>query len=341
MIDISILDCTLRDGGNVNNWNFGKKNIDFIIKSLSESNVDIIELGHFKNNINDSNKTLSEKIDFFNKLADKSCSESKSIFIVMTRPDLFDIKNIAERKQNDKVVGIRFAFYPYHKKELKEQVLIAKDKGYEIYLNPIGVSCYKMSEIKSIIDLLNKLEPKCISIVDSFGALNLDSLTEIQHVFHNSISNEITLGLHLHENLGIAYALACKFIENNNNYRNLIIDSSILGMGRVPGNLCSEMIMDKVNSLASRKYNLLPIYDAIDKVINPIKAKISWGYMPHYFLSGKANVNRHYAEFFYEKNGISLAELPILFEKVKKFDSSGMLFSKEICEKILSERSIK
>ena len=66
MKSIKLLDCTLRDGGNVNNWNFGEKNIELIIKSLSDSNVDIIELGHFKSDIKDKDSTLADNIDYFN-----------------------------------------------------------------------------------------------------------------------------------------------------------------------------------------------------------------------------------------------------------------------------------
>ena len=335
MKNIKVLDCTLRDGVNVNNWNFGEKNIELIIKSLSKSNVEIIELGHLKNDIKNNDLTLADNIDYFNYIGEKYLLNIETLCTVMTRPDLFDIKNIPIKKNNQKVNGLRFAFYPYHKKELKEQVNIAKEKGYEIYLNPIGISCYSIEEIKYIIDFLNKLRPKCISIVDSFGALDFISLSKIQKVFNSELDQNIVLGIHLHENMGISFALACQFINENKNNRDIIIDSSLQGIGRVPGNLCSEVIMSQLNFSEDKKYNLSPILEVIDEVINPIRKKIAWGYMPHYYLSALANVNRNYAEYFYETKGINLRELPHLFQDVKKFDPSGLRFSKEICEQIL------
>ena len=335
MKSIKLLDCTLRDGGNVNNWNFGEKNIELIIKSLSDSNVDIIELGHLKNDIKDENSTLANNIDYFNYLGEKYLTNIETKCTVMTRPDLFDIKNIPQKKNNQKVSGLRFAFYPYHKKELKEQVNIAKEKGYEIYLNPIGISCYSIDDIKYVIDFLNNLNPKCISIVDSFGALDFISLSEIQKLFNSELDQNTVLGIHLHENMGISFALACQFIREKKNNRDIIIDSSIQGMGRVPGNLCSEVIMSKLNFSKNKTYNLIPILEVIDEVINPIREKIAWGYMPHYYLSGLANVNRNYAEYFYETKGVDLKELPKLFKEVKKFDPSGLRFSGEICDQIL------
>ena len=102
---------------------------------------------------------MADNIDYFNYLGEKYLTNIETICTVMTRPDLFDIKNIPQKENNQKVSGLRFAFYPYHKKELKEQAIIAKEKGYEIYLNPIGISCYSIDDIKYIIDFLNNLNP--------------------------------------------------------------------------------------------------------------------------------------------------------------------------------------
>ena len=254
-----------------------------------------------KNNIRNRDKTLADNIEYFNDLIENYIPESSSSFTVMTRPDLFDIRNISEKKDKQKLDAIRFAFYPKHINELTEQVMIAKDKGYKIFINPVELVVKNISEIKVLTDLLNNLNPEGISIVDSFGALDFESLNQIQEIFNEYIKENIILGIHLHENKGISFGLACQFIRNNKNKRKIIIDSSIQGMGRVPGNLCSEVILNKINNSKINKYNLKPIYDIIDDVINPIKEKIAWGYLPHYYLSALANVNRHYAEYFYEK----------------------------------------
>ena len=43
--DIKILDCTLRDGGYVNNWNFSNKDTKRTIRKLLKSNIEIVECG--------------------------------------------------------------------------------------------------------------------------------------------------------------------------------------------------------------------------------------------------------------------------------------------------------
>ena len=57
-MNISILDCTLRDGGYVNNWDFGYDNIQKIISNLSDSKIDYIECGFLKDVDYDLNKTI-------------------------------------------------------------------------------------------------------------------------------------------------------------------------------------------------------------------------------------------------------------------------------------------
>lgn len=42
---ISLLDCTLRDGGYVNDWEFGHNNLVSIFERLVDAGVDIVEIG--------------------------------------------------------------------------------------------------------------------------------------------------------------------------------------------------------------------------------------------------------------------------------------------------------
>ena len=48
MGNIKLLDCTLRDGGYINDWNFGKAAIVDIKEELEKSNTEIIELGFIR-----------------------------------------------------------------------------------------------------------------------------------------------------------------------------------------------------------------------------------------------------------------------------------------------------
>ena len=49
MADIKLLDCTLRDGGYVNNWQWGFGSARRIIQTLTRAGVDIVEVGFLRN----------------------------------------------------------------------------------------------------------------------------------------------------------------------------------------------------------------------------------------------------------------------------------------------------
>ena len=47
--DLKILDCTLRDGGYINDWRWGYRTARDIIHTLVRANVDIVEVGFLRN----------------------------------------------------------------------------------------------------------------------------------------------------------------------------------------------------------------------------------------------------------------------------------------------------
>ena len=133
-----------------------------------------------------------------------------------------------------------------------------------------------------------------------------------------NLDSEITIGLHLHENLGLAYSLAQHFIEIRDPKRKINIDCSLFGMGRAPGNLCTEQIMDHMNIYQGAKYNTEPALDAIDDFIAPLKRKYEWGYSIPYALSGKYGLHRTYAEFLMNKNRLKTKDIQRILALIDK-----------------------
>lgn len=63
MRKIQILDCTLRDGGYINDFHFGERGIKKIIAQLSSANIDIIECGFLEDGNNDPEYSLYTTVD--------------------------------------------------------------------------------------------------------------------------------------------------------------------------------------------------------------------------------------------------------------------------------------
>ena len=304
--NIELLDCTLRDGGYVNNFCFGRENIKHIVNRLSSSGVELIELGFLKDGNHNIDQTLFNKVEEAEFYTQFSNNKNQN-YCLMIRPDWYDISNLSSTTGNIK--NIRFAF---HYKDLDltlKQANIARDLGYEVMLNPVNILSYTTEELENLLPILNKFGPKCISIVDTFGSILPKDLNKIFNIFHQSISSEIKLGLHLHENLSISLALAIMFIDSMQNVRSGYIDSSVLGIGRIPGNLCTELIMNYFNMNSDKNYDLSKIYDLIDNPISSIKKDEPWGYMPAYAFTGFNKIHRSYAEYLLKKPNITLNQI--------------------------------
>ena len=332
MVDIKILDCTLRDGGYVNDFKFGCENISKISNNLAKSKIDIIELGFLKNGEHLNNQTLFTSP----KEAEKYITDTSSEYCLMIRPDWYDISQLTK---SNKIQHIRFAF---HKNDISltlKQANIARELGYKVYFNPVNVMSYSADDLKDILKTLNEFTPEGIYIVDTFGSILPNDLDFLFEIFNSILKTDIALGLHLHENLSISLALASIFIEKlKSSPRKAIIDSSVLGIGRIPGNLCTELIVNYLNLVNNSKYILPPIYNLIDSPISNIKKNNNWGYMPGYALTGFYKVHRSYAEHLLQKENMSTTLLDIILIEIKNSKNS-LVFNQKYADYLYEKYS--
>lgn len=321
-MNIKLLDCTLRDGAHVNKGNFGYNNIEKIIEGLIKSKIDIIEIGFLEDCEYDRDFTFFDDIDRCDELLlDKENANTE--FALMARPDRCDSSRFD--KPCGKITAIRFAFYNDHLNLALKYAEIANSQGYKVYFNPINITSYSSSDLKLLINSCNEVDPQGISIVDTFGSLNLKLFQDFVTLMNNNLRKDIQLGIHLHENLSLSFGMVQNYLLNINSKRDIIIDASLLGMGRIPGNLPIELICSYLNN-NDKSYDISPILDLIEEIILPIKKKRSWGYSPEYLISAIQGVHRSYPEFFVEDNGLSLSECNMLINQVsadgraEKFD---------------------
>ena len=139
-----------------------------------------------------------------------------------------------------------------------------------------------------LAEKVNTLQLECVSIVDSYGAMYFDDLKRIFDVLNLNLNKNIKIGLHSHNNMQLSFALAIMFINlAKNTDRNLIIDSSLMGIGRGAGNACSELLINYLNEKYNKKYDYNQIIKLIDEYIVPLSKKHSWGYSLPYAIAGQ------------------------------------------------------
>lgn len=292
-MSVKLLDCSLRDGGHVTSSYFGRKTITGIVDNLNKSGIEYVEIGFLKDCVFDEDYAVYNRIEDVKRIIE--ISKSKAEYVLMVQEDQYDISKLEEC--DGTIKRIRVSFHCYDIDEGLEYCRKVIQKGYKCHVNPINIMGYTDEEILEILKKVNQINPDVFSIVDTFGAMTQKDLLRIYYLVDHNLNESISLGLHLHENMALSFSLAQTFIEANKLGRDIIIDGSLLGIGKAPGNLCIELIMDYINKEVGVRYNLDTVYDAIDDYIKPIRKKNKWGYSPEFALSAQFNLHRTYAEY--------------------------------------------
>jgi 4-hydroxy 2-oxovalerate aldolase len=277
---IKVLDCTVRDGGLMNNHNFDLRFVRQVYQALSEAGIDYMEIG-YKN----SQRLFSAKE--YGKW--KFCKdqdireviqgiESKTKISVMVDVDRVDVDDVLP-KPDSPVDMIRVATYV---KDVDKAIYLVNhfaDKGYETTVNIMAISRALDNELTECLQQLEReCKAKIIYIVDSFGSLYQET-TEFLIKKAKSILKTKEVGMHAHNNQQLAFSNTIEAIIHDANY----VDGSIFGLGRAAGNCPTELIL---GFLKNPKYDIRPILDVISKEFIPLQKKIEWGYFIPYAITG-------------------------------------------------------
>ena len=320
MNKLHVLDCTLRDGGYCNKWNFKEKNISKIMEGLVATKVDIVECGFLTQKvIYNKNITKYTQIQQLNQFI--PCHDENMSFVVMMNIGEYDVDDLPDCKDT-KIDGIRIAFHKSKMCEIENICKIIDKKGYKLFLQPMVTMLYTDDEYINLIKIANEIKPYAFYIVDSFGNMKSSDLYRYCQIIEKYLDKDILVGLHLHNNLQLALSNACLFVENMSE-RSLIVDSSISGMGRGAGNLNTELFISFANNYYKKDYEIKPILKIMDEVISFFYNEKPWGYSLPNYLSAVNMIHPNYAKYLTEKSSLMLEDIDDIFsmmEPNKKFE---------------------
>jgi len=328
---IRLMDSSIRDGGNVNDWNFGRLAIQGIITNLVKARIDYVELGYLKNCAYDCDKTIYNTVSEAKR--NLPAERGNTIFSLMTQVDKWDWNKLEPCDGSIRIIRVSF-----HKTRIDDGIkLIRKVKqyGYLCHCNPINIMGYEDDELFDLIKKINEVSPDVFTIVDTFGSMSIDSLRRIDSILHHNLDKDIVVSAHLHQNLGLAFAQAIEFVNYFNAKRDVIVDASLDGIGRIPGNLCIELVANYLNDEMNGRYLRDYLYDAIDDYISAIKRDNPWGYEPVYALSGFYNLHRTYPEYLMNKGKLKTKDIRCILERI--VPEHRVIYDEKYIEKLYKE----
>jgi len=328
---VKILDCTLRDGGYVNDWSFGESNIRLIVDKLVESGIELIECGFIADNKPfDSSKTLFPNIETANSILPNTSSTQ---FACMINYGACDVNAFPEYSGKG-ICTIRIAF---HRKDLKlalEDCRTMIRKGYRVFIQPMATSSYSDEELCCLLDESNGMKPAAVYVVDSFGTMQDSDVIKLFDFYEKHLDSSIAVGFHSHNNLQLSFPNAMEILRRQTS-RELIIDSSVYGMGRGAGNLCTELIIRHLNQTYARNYQIVPILEIIDSCLNAIFIRTPWGYSVPYYVASVNGCHPNYATYLVNKQTLGVRQINTILSRIP--ESEKRFFNTELISKLYYE----
>ena len=331
---INLLDCTLRDGGYLNDWEFGHDNIVNIFERLVSANVDIIEIGFLNESREyDVNRTIFPDAESVNRTY-AGLTKQESMIVGMIDYGTCGIEKVIPA--SDSVMdGIRVIF----KKEKKEKAIAfckqIKELGYKVFAQAVSITSYDDAELMELIRLVNDLEPYAFSLVDTYGLLHKNQLMHYFDFVNEHMKTSIGLGYHSHNNFQLAYANCIEVMELPLLERDIVIDGTLYGMGKSAGNAPLELLASYLNDNLGKHYHCSQLLEAIDVTMLDLYKQIPWGYSFKFFLSASKDCHPNYVTYLMDKKKLSMKSINEILDKLEW--SKRLSYDQEYVEKLYVE----
>ena len=300
-----ILDCTLRDGGYINHFRFGSAIMTDIVDRLSKASVDIVECGFLQTDAADPETSLFSDVASVKRIIQKK--NSNTMYVAMIQIGAIDIDAIAPC-DGQGIDGIRLTF---HEHEIEEAFVFAKqlkEKGYQVFIQPVGTIGYTEEALLKLVQRVNALMPYAFYIVDTLGTMYKKDVLRLFHLVNDHLDAAICMGFHAHNNIQLSFANAQELLDVCGN-REMILDASVFGMGRGAGNLNTELITQYINDNIGYRYDMTQILEIMDLYIKPLSLQYQWGYDAPYYISSAAGCHPNYASFLINKQTLRVQDI--------------------------------
>lgn len=308
--EITVVDCTIRDGGLMNNSRFSDETVRGVYKAICEAGIQYVELGYRNSKkLLDADKFGAWRFcdeEALKRITDGIETETK-LAVMMDSHKAFADDLVP--KEQSKVDMIRVATYV---KDVDKAIALANaasDLGYETTINIMAISTSLDRELDEALQQIEEeTKIRACYIVDSFGALYSEDIDYYVDKFKAHLKTK-EIGVHCHNQQQLAFANTIEAIIKNVNY----LDGTLFGIGRAAGNCPLELLM---GFLKNPKFDIRPVLGVIGTHILPLANELDWGYHIPYMISGMLNIHPEESVKFMQK----IKEQPDKLDFVKFFD---------------------
>lgn len=319
---VSILDCTLRDGGfaledavknGIRTEKFSDEDRENIATYVSAAQTDIIEIGAIE--VTKSEKrgfAIYQNIEEISTVKEKLKSQGKLYAGFYRGPDI-SLDNVPE--WNESMIDITRVCLRYS--ELEKSLEFAKglsQKGYKVFLQPMVTVRYTEHELDMVLNAANEMNAYAVYFVDSYGYMTPEDVNKYFTLFDKKLKSEISIGFHAHNNMEMALINVLTLISIDTS-RKIIIDACASGMGQGTGNLQSEVIMNYMNRVYGCRYNVSQMFRACE-LVDRFNVDHLWGYSVPRYIAAQNHTAYKYAMALKDKYKMTYSDIDYLLKNI-------------------------
>jgi len=312
-MSIELLDCTIRDGGYVNNWKFTDEQVRECYNACSSANVDYMEIG-FRNRSTQSNlekygSTYFCSEEFINKITGEIAGPKLAVMVTINE---FNIDDFVECKYSKiKLVRVLMAYHGGKNgddsildvNQLRNgisQINQLTSKGYEVSFNLGRIDKVTNEQLSVISNMLSTTDIKYFTMADTYGSVDLTKIETLVPFVKSLFSNtSIKIGFHAHDNCANGTSKALYSLK----YGVECIDGCIMGYGRGSGNAKTELLCMDLNKNNRKSYDFIHLIRYADMYISNYKeCTHNQSYNVIYALAGYLGCHVTYAIDIIEKH---------------------------------------
>lgn len=346
MKNVRVLDCTLRDGGRIINCAFEDQETKEISKRLADAKIDIVEVGFLRDWRKvkyKGNSTFFTDVEQIRPFVNKD--NKNTIYTAFIDYGMCDIDTL-KSYDGTSIDAIRFGFTKKQYIEDKDDVIrwmhVIKEKGYKLFVQGVNSLNYSDRELLEIVDMINDVHPYSFGIVDTYGAMYMDDVDRLYELIDHNMLLDICINFHSHNNYQLSFAFAQEVIKlSGSGNRKIIIDGTLGGMGKVAGNLNTELIVDYLVRKKHYDYEFEDILDMLDDYIYKYSLEHKWGYSTAAMMAGIYKSHPNNIIYLTEKFRLDTKDIGKLLSMIDPatrqrydYDNIERLYTEYVADKI-------
>jgi len=286
-----LLDCTLRDGGYYNNWDFDQELVDAYLQAMSALSVDYVELGFRSFNCDGFKGAYAYTTDRF--VQHLQVPSGLKLGVMVNASELIKhsggvlnaLALLFNPAKESPITLVRIACHIQEIDELLPGCAWLKEQGYTVGVNLMQIADRTREDILKVAKQASRWPLDVLYFADSMGSINPAQASDIIATLRSNWSG--ALGIHTHDNMGQALANSIRALTDGVTW----LDGTVTGMGRGPGNVKTEYLVTELAELRGDSLNITPLLTTIGKYFRPLQARHNWGTNTYYYLAGKYGIH--------------------------------------------------